>query len=235
MWPSILMKNENRYYMLNVSTNHICVLKPGAEVPETEAERMAKAASNGIGRLLTGEWKRHRELEVKRIQQAQNVYWIPNPGSLDFQQGGKLNWIAEGRTRKSSNQSTGSIQDAPSGEILVDVENSVNVSDESEILIEVEEPGTFEVMEELMEEGIQAPPMTWKCISHKGQTLRVGIEVDEIPTARLKIDFQNADQIAVSIYGDEYPIPSFGTMIFQRVTFRDPIEAPKPSAISTKD
>lgn len=48
----------DRYYMMNVSDNSICVLVPKSEAPEfTEDELAAKAAREGLGQKLVGAWK----------------------------------------------------------------------------------------------------------------------------------------------------------------------------------
>lgn len=48
---------RNRYYMMNVDKDHICVLVPNAEAPEiTPDEVLAKAARDGLGVKLVGEW-----------------------------------------------------------------------------------------------------------------------------------------------------------------------------------
>lgn len=50
-------EKRNRYYMMNVDKSHICVLLPNAEAPETTPEEvLAKAAREGLGRKLVGEW-----------------------------------------------------------------------------------------------------------------------------------------------------------------------------------
>ena len=48
---------RNRYYMMNVDKSHICVLVPNSEAPEiTPDELLAKAAREGLGQKLIGEW-----------------------------------------------------------------------------------------------------------------------------------------------------------------------------------
>ncbi len=48
---------RDRYYMMNIDKDHICVLVPNAEAPElTSDEVMAKTARNGLGEKLVGEW-----------------------------------------------------------------------------------------------------------------------------------------------------------------------------------
>ena len=50
-------RQRNRYYMMNVDKDHICVLVPNAEAPElTSDEVMAKEARQGLGEKLVGEW-----------------------------------------------------------------------------------------------------------------------------------------------------------------------------------
>ncbi|MFV0442938.1 MAG: hypothetical protein ACK5Q5_05160, partial [Planctomycetaceae bacterium] len=50
--------HRDRYYMMNISDSSICVLVPLAEAPEfTEDELQAKAAREGLGKKLAGEWK----------------------------------------------------------------------------------------------------------------------------------------------------------------------------------
>ncbi len=48
---------RDRYYMMNIDKDHICVLVPNAEAPElTSDEQMAKTARSGLGEKLVGEW-----------------------------------------------------------------------------------------------------------------------------------------------------------------------------------
>ena len=48
---------RDRYYMMNIDKDHICVLVPNAEAPElTSDEAMAKTARSGLGEKLVGEW-----------------------------------------------------------------------------------------------------------------------------------------------------------------------------------
>ncbi len=48
---------RDRYYMMNIDKDHICVLVPNAEAPElTSDEMLAKAAREGWGEKLVGEW-----------------------------------------------------------------------------------------------------------------------------------------------------------------------------------
>lgn len=50
--------SRDHYYMLNTDRNHICVLVPLAEAPgQTEDEKQAEEAANGLGKKLTGTWK----------------------------------------------------------------------------------------------------------------------------------------------------------------------------------
>lgn len=50
-------EKRNRYYMMNVDKDHICVLVPNAEAPEiTPDEAMAKQAREGLGQKLVGAW-----------------------------------------------------------------------------------------------------------------------------------------------------------------------------------
>lgn len=61
-------EQRNRYYMMNVDKSHICVLVPNAEAPETTPEELlAKAAREGLGRKLVGEWSLNgkRKAEAK--------------------------------------------------------------------------------------------------------------------------------------------------------------------------
>lgn len=64
---------RDRYYMMNIDKDHICVLVPNAEAPElTSDEVMAKEARNGLGEKLVGEWSldgkaRTEEAEPKSI------------------------------------------------------------------------------------------------------------------------------------------------------------------------
>ncbi|MCA9053016.1 MAG: hypothetical protein KDA75_04225 [Planctomycetaceae bacterium] len=51
-------EKRDRYYFMNVSDSSICVLVPLSEAPEfTEDELAAKAAQEGLGRKLVGDWK----------------------------------------------------------------------------------------------------------------------------------------------------------------------------------
>ncbi|MEZ6064441.1 MAG: hypothetical protein R3B90_01760 [Planctomycetaceae bacterium] len=51
-------EQRDRYYMMNISDNTICVLVPLDEAPEfTEYELAAKEAREGLGRQLVGEWR----------------------------------------------------------------------------------------------------------------------------------------------------------------------------------
>lgn len=48
---------RDRYYMMNVDKDHICVLVPNSEAPEiTPDEAMAKLAREGLGQKLVGAW-----------------------------------------------------------------------------------------------------------------------------------------------------------------------------------
>ncbi|MBL8810287.1 MAG: hypothetical protein JNM43_08935 [Planctomycetaceae bacterium] len=48
---------RDRYYMMNVDRDHICVMLPNAEAPElTSEEQMAKTAREGLGQKLVGVW-----------------------------------------------------------------------------------------------------------------------------------------------------------------------------------
>lgn len=48
---------RDRYYMMNVDKDHICVLVPNSEAPEsTPEELLAKKAREGLGAKLVGEW-----------------------------------------------------------------------------------------------------------------------------------------------------------------------------------
>lgn len=48
---------RNRYYMMNIDKDHVCVLVPNAEAPETTPdELMAKTAREGLGQQLVGAW-----------------------------------------------------------------------------------------------------------------------------------------------------------------------------------
>lgn len=50
-------EKRDRYYMMNVDKDHICVLVPNAEAPEiTPDEALAKQAREGLGQKLVGSW-----------------------------------------------------------------------------------------------------------------------------------------------------------------------------------
>ncbi len=52
-----LDEKRDRYYMMNVDKDHICVMVPLSEAPEmTPEEALADAARKGLGRKLVGEW-----------------------------------------------------------------------------------------------------------------------------------------------------------------------------------
>ncbi len=63
---------RNRYYMMNVDKSHICVLVPNSEAPEiTPDELLAKAAREGLGQKLIGEWSLDgRKPDVKTAGRA---------------------------------------------------------------------------------------------------------------------------------------------------------------------
>lgn len=53
---------RDRYYMMNIDKSHICVLVPNGEAPETSPdELLAKAAREGLGQKLVGEWSLNGE------------------------------------------------------------------------------------------------------------------------------------------------------------------------------
>ncbi|MFO1000625.1 MAG: hypothetical protein U0936_09810 [Planctomycetaceae bacterium] len=50
-------EKRDRYYMMNVDKDHICVLVPNAEAPEiTPEEALARQAREGLGQKLVGAW-----------------------------------------------------------------------------------------------------------------------------------------------------------------------------------
>lgn len=50
-------EKRDRYYMMNVDKDHVCVLVPNAEAPElTPDEALAKTAREGLGEKLIGAW-----------------------------------------------------------------------------------------------------------------------------------------------------------------------------------
>ncbi|MEY3227822.1 MAG: hypothetical protein RLZZ536_2441 [Planctomycetota bacterium] len=50
-------EKRNRHYMMHVDKSQICVLVPNSEAPDaTPEEQLSKAAREGLGRKLVGEW-----------------------------------------------------------------------------------------------------------------------------------------------------------------------------------
>ncbi|HMP78112.1 MAG TPA: hypothetical protein PKD54_01550 [Pirellulaceae bacterium] len=51
--------NRDRYYVMYQDESSICVLEPiSADRPESEEERLAREAAEGLGKILVGNWKR---------------------------------------------------------------------------------------------------------------------------------------------------------------------------------
>lgn len=86
---------RDRYYMMNVDKGNILVLLPLAEAPEfTEEELASKAAADGLGKKLTGEWtaaqaprkaNRTDEEKIKALTQPETPF-----NRIVFQPGGQL-------------------------------------------------------------------------------------------------------------------------------------------------
>ena len=57
---------RDRYYMMNIDKDHICVLVPNAEAPElTSDEVLAKEARSGLGEKLVGAWSLDGKLQAE--------------------------------------------------------------------------------------------------------------------------------------------------------------------------
>ena len=86
---------RDRYYMMNVDKGNILVLMPLAEVPEfTEEELASKAATEGLGKKLIGEWttaqapRKANRTDEEKIQALTRLEGAFN--RIVFQPGGKL-------------------------------------------------------------------------------------------------------------------------------------------------
>ncbi len=85
---------RDRYYMMNVDRGNIAVLVPTSEAPEfTEEELLAKAAMEGLGQKLLGEWttavpKKENRTDEEKIRALTNPEHPFN--SITFQPKGKL-------------------------------------------------------------------------------------------------------------------------------------------------
>ncbi len=86
---------RDRYYMMNVDKGNILVLMPLAEVPEfTEEELASKAATEGLGKKLIGEWTTVQAPKKENRTDEEKIKALTRPdspfNSITFQPGGKL-------------------------------------------------------------------------------------------------------------------------------------------------
>ncbi len=86
---------RDRYYMMNVDKGNILVLLPLAEAPEfTEEELASKAAADGLGKKLIGEWTAAQAPKKENRTDEEKIKALTQPDSpfsrIDFQPGGKL-------------------------------------------------------------------------------------------------------------------------------------------------
>ena len=86
---------RDRYYMMNVDKGNILVLMPLAEVPEfTEEELASKAATEGLGKKLIGEWTTAQAPKKENRTDEEKIKALTRPdspfNSITFQPGGKL-------------------------------------------------------------------------------------------------------------------------------------------------
>ncbi len=74
-------EQRDRYYIMNVDQNSICVLVPLSEAPEfTEEELLAKKAREGLGQQLVGTWKVSKE-KADPISNALRIFGGRSPSS----------------------------------------------------------------------------------------------------------------------------------------------------------
>ncbi|MBL8818786.1 MAG: hypothetical protein JNL58_22345 [Planctomyces sp.] len=70
-------ESRNRYYMMNVDKSHICVLVPNEEAPEfTEEELSEKAAREGLGKKIVGEWSLDGNRPKQNAAGAEGVFSV---------------------------------------------------------------------------------------------------------------------------------------------------------------
>jgi hypothetical protein len=86
---------RDRYYMMNVDKGNILVLLPLAEVPEfTEEELASKAAAEGLGKKLIGEWTTAQAPKKENRTDEEKIQALTRPNGpfhrITFQPGGKL-------------------------------------------------------------------------------------------------------------------------------------------------
>ena len=86
---------RDRYYMMNVDKGNILVLMPLAEAPEfTEEELASKAATEGLGKKLIGEWTTAQAPKKENRTDEEKIKALTRPdspfNSITFQPGGKL-------------------------------------------------------------------------------------------------------------------------------------------------
>ena len=86
---------RDRYYMMNVDKGNILVLMPLAEVPEfTEEELASKAATEGLGKKLIGEWTTAQAPKKANRTDEEKIQALTRPegafNRITFQPGGKL-------------------------------------------------------------------------------------------------------------------------------------------------
>ena len=86
---------RDRYYMMNVDKGNILILLPLAEAPEfTEEELASKAAADGLGKKLIGDWTAAQAPKKENRTDEEKIKALTQPDSpfnrIVFQPGGKL-------------------------------------------------------------------------------------------------------------------------------------------------
>lgn len=86
---------RDRYYMMNVDKGNIAVLVPSAEAPEhTEEELLAKAAMDGLGQKLLGDWVTEQPERKANRTDEEKIRALTQPEfpfkSIKFEKDGKL-------------------------------------------------------------------------------------------------------------------------------------------------
>lgn len=178
---------RDRYYMMNVDKDHICVMVPNAEAGDpTPEEVLAKQAREGLGAKLVGAWAiaGTKPPEDKKDQKADE------PAVAQAKSNEKSDSDARPDVKPEATKAIPASRVAISRVLIPRVTSDPYSSS----YLQFDEDGVLHT-----EGGVFKTDQTWECVRQEGNTLFVAQATGGIQYLEYRVEFAGNDEILLSI------------------------------------
>jgi hypothetical protein len=187
---------RDRYYMMTVDKDHICVMVPNAEAGDsTPEEVIAKQAREGLGAKLVGAWKLAGISLKSEAKDATNSEAVSKDST---EKKVKLRVVT---TEKSTDEPKAAL--SAKVRVAAPVISRVVADPYSSNYYQFDEDGVLHT-----KGGIARVDQAWECIRQEGNTLYLAQLSSGIQYLEYRVEFSGDDEIMLSVIQNERVLSS---------------------------